>query len=259
MFACEQEEVSPDLLCLAKGLTGGYMPLAATLATERDLRGLPRRARGAAHLLPRPHLHRQPARLRGGARQPRRLRGRADDRAPAAEDRAARAAARGGRGDARRRRGAQPRLHGRNRPRRARPGAAHGPPGDAGGPASAARSSARSATTIVLMPPLSISEDDLRRLVEITWESIEAAPLPPPSGGRLQREPARPLPHACLSRAAAPERPGRAGPVSARESGSAGPAEAPNLGTPSGRGPPPRSCSCGAAASTATARSRCCC
>jgi adenosylmethionine-8-amino-7-oxononanoate aminotransferase len=35
MFACEQEDVSPDLLCVAKGLTGGYMPLAATLATER--------------------------------------------------------------------------------------------------------------------------------------------------------------------------------------------------------------------------------
>jgi adenosylmethionine---8-amino-7-oxononanoate aminotransferase len=34
MFACEQERVSPDFLCLAKGLTGGYMPLAATLATE---------------------------------------------------------------------------------------------------------------------------------------------------------------------------------------------------------------------------------
>jgi adenosylmethionine---8-amino-7-oxononanoate aminotransferase len=35
MFACEQEAVAPDLLCLAKGLTGGYMPLAATLATDR--------------------------------------------------------------------------------------------------------------------------------------------------------------------------------------------------------------------------------
>jgi adenosylmethionine-8-amino-7-oxononanoate aminotransferase len=34
MFACEQEEVSPDLLCLGKGLSGGYLPLAATLATE---------------------------------------------------------------------------------------------------------------------------------------------------------------------------------------------------------------------------------
>lgn len=34
MWACEQEEVVPDFLCLAKGLTGGYMPLAATLTTE---------------------------------------------------------------------------------------------------------------------------------------------------------------------------------------------------------------------------------
>ena len=33
LFACEHEEVTPDLLCLAKGLTGGYLPLAATLAT----------------------------------------------------------------------------------------------------------------------------------------------------------------------------------------------------------------------------------
>ena len=35
MFACEQEDVLPDFLCLAKGLTGGYLPLAATLTTER--------------------------------------------------------------------------------------------------------------------------------------------------------------------------------------------------------------------------------
>jgi adenosylmethionine-8-amino-7-oxononanoate aminotransferase len=35
MFACEQERVAPDLLCVAKGLTGGYLPLAATLASER--------------------------------------------------------------------------------------------------------------------------------------------------------------------------------------------------------------------------------
>jgi len=34
MFACEHEGVMPDLLCLAKGLTGGYLPLAATLATD---------------------------------------------------------------------------------------------------------------------------------------------------------------------------------------------------------------------------------
>jgi len=35
MFACEQEGVSPDLLCIAKGLSGGYLPVAATLATEK--------------------------------------------------------------------------------------------------------------------------------------------------------------------------------------------------------------------------------
>ncbi len=34
MFACEHEEVRPDLLCISKGLTGGYLPLAATLATD---------------------------------------------------------------------------------------------------------------------------------------------------------------------------------------------------------------------------------
>jgi adenosylmethionine---8-amino-7-oxononanoate aminotransferase len=34
MFACQHEDVVPDLLCLGKGLTGGYLPLAATLATE---------------------------------------------------------------------------------------------------------------------------------------------------------------------------------------------------------------------------------
>ena len=39
MFACEQERVAPDLLCLAKGLTGGYLPLAATLATEEIYSG----------------------------------------------------------------------------------------------------------------------------------------------------------------------------------------------------------------------------
>lgn len=35
MFACEQEGVLPDFLALAKGLTGGYLPLAATLTTEQ--------------------------------------------------------------------------------------------------------------------------------------------------------------------------------------------------------------------------------
>ncbi len=34
MFACEQENVSPDFLCVAKSITGGYLPLAATLTKE---------------------------------------------------------------------------------------------------------------------------------------------------------------------------------------------------------------------------------
>jgi adenosylmethionine-8-amino-7-oxononanoate aminotransferase len=34
MFACEHVGVTPDILCLAKGITGGYLPLAATLTTE---------------------------------------------------------------------------------------------------------------------------------------------------------------------------------------------------------------------------------
>jgi adenosylmethionine---8-amino-7-oxononanoate aminotransferase len=34
LFACEREGVRPDFLCLAKGLTGGFMPLAATLTTQ---------------------------------------------------------------------------------------------------------------------------------------------------------------------------------------------------------------------------------
>lgn len=34
LFACEQERVAPDFLCLAKGISGGYLPIAATLTTE---------------------------------------------------------------------------------------------------------------------------------------------------------------------------------------------------------------------------------
>jgi adenosylmethionine---8-amino-7-oxononanoate aminotransferase len=35
MFACERAAVTPDLMCVAKGLTGGFLPLAATFASDR--------------------------------------------------------------------------------------------------------------------------------------------------------------------------------------------------------------------------------
>lgn len=38
MFACQQEGVTPDLMCLAKGITVGYLPLAATLSTDEVYR-----------------------------------------------------------------------------------------------------------------------------------------------------------------------------------------------------------------------------
>ena len=39
MLACDNEGVAPDLLCLAKGISGGYLPLAATLASEEIYEG----------------------------------------------------------------------------------------------------------------------------------------------------------------------------------------------------------------------------
>ena len=35
MFACQKENVQPDFLCVAKGMTGGYLPMAATLTTQK--------------------------------------------------------------------------------------------------------------------------------------------------------------------------------------------------------------------------------
>ncbi len=35
MFACEHAEISPDLICLSKAITGGYLPLGVTVATEK--------------------------------------------------------------------------------------------------------------------------------------------------------------------------------------------------------------------------------
>lgn len=39
MFACDHEGIAPDILCIAKGLTGGYLPLAATLTTNDIYQG----------------------------------------------------------------------------------------------------------------------------------------------------------------------------------------------------------------------------
>ena len=98
MFACEQERRRARLPLPRQG-PDRRLPAARRDADDRArLRGLPGRARGGPHLLPRPHVHGQPARLRGGAREPRRLRAREHAASPAAEDppvgRAARARSR---------------------------------------------------------------------------------------------------------------------------------------------------------------------
>jgi adenosylmethionine-8-amino-7-oxononanoate aminotransferase len=48
MFACEHEHVTPDLMCLAKGMTGGMLPLAATLCTDRIFQAFQRPRRELA-------------------------------------------------------------------------------------------------------------------------------------------------------------------------------------------------------------------
>jgi adenosylmethionine---8-amino-7-oxononanoate aminotransferase len=193
MFACEQEQVSPDLLCLAKGLTGGYMPLAATLATERIYEGFlgapeeqrtffhghtytgnPLACAAALANLDAFEAERTIERLQPKIELLGRLLGRVAEMPGVVEVRS-----RGfmvgidlGEHDPALRIGHRVTLEARRR------GAIVRPLGE----------------TIVLMPPLSISEDDLSRLVEITWESIEAALFP-----RLQAAPpasAEPLTHA---------------------------------------------------------------
>ena len=87
MFACEQEGVAPDLLCLAKGLTGGYLPLAATLATEaiyEGFLGAPEEQRTFFH----GHTYTgNPLACAAALANLDVFEARADDRAPAAEDR----------------------------------------------------------------------------------------------------------------------------------------------------------------------------
>ncbi len=174
MFACEQERVAPDLLCLAKGLTGGYMPLAATLTTERIYEGFlgapeeqrtffhghtytgnPLACAAALASLDAFERERTLARLQPKIRLLNELLGAVAGMPEVAEVRG-----RGfmvgidlGRHDPALRLGHRVTLEARER------GAIIRPLGD----------------VIVLMPPLSISKADLRHLVEIVAESIEAA------------------------------------------------------------------------------------
>ncbi len=173
MFACEQEDVAPDFLCLAKGLTGGYLPLAATLTTERvyegflgapeDLRtffhghtytGNPLACAAALANLRAFEHERTLLRLRPKVRLLDELLGEV-----ASMDAVAEVRGRGfmvgidlGEHDPAQRVGQRVALAARER------GAIVRPLGD----------------VIVLMPPLAISKGDLRRLVEITAASIDA-------------------------------------------------------------------------------------
>ena len=75
--------VRPDLLCIGKGLTGGYLPMAATVASAPRVRGLPRPRPRRADPLPRALLQRERPRGRRRAAPPRAVRrvGRARQRA----------------------------------------------------------------------------------------------------------------------------------------------------------------------------------
>ncbi|HEY5977365.1 MAG TPA: adenosylmethionine--8-amino-7-oxononanoate transaminase [Solirubrobacterales bacterium] len=193
MFACEREGVAPDLMCLAKGLTGGYLPLAATLATERIYEGFlgapeeqrtffhghtftgnPLACAAALASLDAFEEERTLERLQSKIALLDELLGEVEAMPGVSEVRSC-----GfmvgidlGEHDPALRIGHRVALEARRR------GAIIRPLGD----------------TIVLMPPLAISKGELRRLLEITGESIEAAlPLPalalsePQIGARLPR------------------------------------------------------------------------
>ncbi len=174
MFACEQERVAPDFLCLGKGLTGGYLPLAATLATERVYEGFlgaheeyrtffhghtftgnPLGCAAALASLDVFESEQTLLRLQPKIRLLRELL-----RDVSAMPEVSEVRGRGfmvgidlGAHDPALRMGHRVTLEARSR------GAIIRPLGD----------------TIVLMPPLAISQADLRRLVEVTAESIRAA------------------------------------------------------------------------------------
>ncbi len=174
MFACEHEGVAPDLMCVAKGLTGGYMPLAATLSTEgvyegflgapeeqrtffhgHTFTGNPLACAAALASLDAFEEEETIARLQPKLALLGEMLGRVADMPEVAEVRR-----RGfmvgidlGAHDPALRLGHRVTLEARRR------GAIVRPLGD----------------TIVLMPPLAISEEELIRLVEITAGAIECA------------------------------------------------------------------------------------
>jgi len=174
MFACEHEGVAPDLLCVAKGITGGYLPLAATLATEEVHNGFLGRFEELRTFF---HGHTYTGNPLACAaalasldvfeeeRTLERLQGKIELLGELLEPIAAHPAVR-----AVRRRGFMTGIELAEQPLAARMGhrvtlearrrgAVIRPLGD----------------VIVLMPPLSISEGELTRLLAITAESIEAA------------------------------------------------------------------------------------
>ena len=176
MFACEHEDVAPDLICLAKGITGGYMPLAATLATERIYEGFLGDYEDFRTFF---HGHTYTGNPLACAaalatldvfEDERTLRAAASRRSSCSSgcwsrSRRARVVAEV------RRRGFMTGIElggfAVERP--------HRPPGDARGARGAARSIRPLGDVIVLMPPLAISAGDLRAAGEITAESIDAA------------------------------------------------------------------------------------
>jgi adenosylmethionine-8-amino-7-oxononanoate aminotransferase len=192
MFACEQEDVSPDLLCVAKGLTGGYLPLAATLTTERIYEGFlgapedrrtffhghtytgnPLACAAAIANLETFEREQTLARLRPKIRLLDELLGIVAEQAGVVEvrSRGMMAGIDLGEHDPALRIGHRVALEARRR------GAIIRPLGD----------------VVVLMPPLAISKGDLRRLVEITSEAIAA--VLQPQASRIATSP-RELPRA---------------------------------------------------------------
>ncbi len=89
MFACEQADIAPDLLCLSKGITGGYLPLSCVLATDEVYGAFYDDSPARAFLHSHSYTGNRPCVPRG-MRRARSLRGRARHRGEPREGRALR-------------------------------------------------------------------------------------------------------------------------------------------------------------------------